>query len=265
MKKTFIALTAASPLFMAVSAEAAPQKKKQVSQQTALQRCNLSVQERYAHYARFCSMLKPETIARRNPAPAPAEVAHSYRADDDSAAAFFAADRARMANLQVTYNTTQTAKTRKTNDTPARRNKTPLAPEPVRVAQQWEGYHAQRNRSELRDLLSKGNEMVVDPVRIPWCAAFANAILKQTGYEGTGSLTARSFLGYGVATKYPKEGDIVVFTRGRSQYAGHVGFYMGEETLNGVRYIKVLGGNQNKEVNVAYYPANRLLGYRRLG
>jgi len=46
MKKTFIALTAASPLFMAVSAEAAPQKKKQVSQQTALQRCNLSVQSK---------------------------------------------------------------------------------------------------------------------------------------------------------------------------------------------------------------------------
>ena len=275
MKKTFIAITLIAPLFMTVSAEAAPKKKKQVSQQTALHRCNLSVQPKYAHYKRFCSMLRAETIARarRNSTPVPASASVptpveyvSPRIEDESAAAFFDADRARMTtNVQVTYNTTQTVKKRLVNENPTRRQKMPISPEPIRLAQQWEGYHAQRNRNELRDLLSKGNGKTIDPTRIPWCAAFANAILKQTGYEGTGSLQARSFLGYGVAIKYPKEGDIVVFTRGRSQYAGHVGFYVGEETLNGVRYIKVLGGNQNKEVNIAHYPANRLLGFRRLG
>ena len=272
MNKTFIALAAVAPVVIAAQAEAAPQqqqqtqvkkKKYKISQQTALNRCNLSVQAKYAHFARYCSMLKPETIARRNPAPAPAQVAVAY-SQDDSAAAFFAADRARMLNMQVNYQTTQNVKSKK--DYPAKRERPTTNSDPIQVAKQWEGYHAHKNRSELRDLLSKGNDMKVDPVQIPWCAAFANAILKQTGFEGTGSLQARSFLGYGIATKYPKEGDIVVFTRGRSQFAGHVGFYMGHETLsNGVTYIKVLGGNQNREVNVAYYPANRLLGYRRLG
>jgi uncharacterized protein (TIGR02594 family) len=274
MNKTFIALAAVAPVVITAQAEAAPQqqqtqvkkKKYKISQQTALNRCNLSVQTRYAHFARYCSMLKPETIARRNPTPAPVQVAAATAyPQDDSAATFFAADRERMLGIQVNYQTTQNVKIKSAKSKPA--EKRPAStPDPIQVAKRWEGYHAHRNRSELRDLLSKGNDMTVDPARIPWCAAFANAVLKQTGLEGTGSLQARSFLGYGIATKYPKEGDIVVFTRGRNQHAGHVGFYMGHETLsNGVTYIKVLGGNQNREVNVAYYPANRLLGYRRLG
>jgi uncharacterized protein (TIGR02594 family) len=273
MNKTFIALAAVAPVVMVAQAEAAPQqqqtqvkkKKYKISQQTALNRCNLSVQTRYAHFARYCSMLKPETIARRNPTLAPVQVAAAPAyTQDDSAAAFFAADRERMLGMQVNYQTTKNVAAKK--ETPAKRERPTVSTDPIQVAKRWEGYHAHRNRSELRDLLSKGNDMKVDPIQIPWCAAFANAILKQTGFEGTGSLQARSFLGYGIATKYPKEGDIVVFTRGRNQHAGHVGFYVGHETLsNGVTYIKVLGGNQNREVNVAYYPANRLLGYRRLG
>jgi hypothetical protein len=66
-------------------------------------------------------------------------------------------------------------------------------------------------------------------------------------------------------TRHPEYGDIVVFSRGRGQWAGHVGFYVGEEVVEGVRYILVLGGNQRKEVNVAYYPANYVLGYRKIG
>ena len=70
---------------------------------------------------------------------------------------------------------------------------------------------------------------------------------------------------WGTATKSPKEGDVVVFARGRSREAGHVGFYVGEEVVDGVRYILVLGGNQRKAVNVAYYPARYVLGYRTIG
>jgi uncharacterized protein (TIGR02594 family) len=287
MNKTFITIALVSPLIIAAPTEAAPQqnqqqsqikKKNKVSQKTALRRCNLSVQEKYFHYARYCTMLKPSTIARKQNTIVNKPIEVSY-GDNDSAAAFFAADRARMNNVQVAQRTNQprtntvqvaqrtnsTVKIKQASDTIFSRPRPFGTPEPLRVAKQWEGYHAQRNRSELRNLLTKGNQGTIDPVKIPWCAAFANAILKQTGREGTGSLQARSFLGYGIATKYPREGDIAVFSRGRNRAAGHVGFYMGETIIDGVKYILVFGGNQNKEVNVTHYPASKLLGFRSLG
>jgi hypothetical protein len=56
-----------------------------------------------------------------------------------------------------------------------------------------------------------------------------------------------------------------VFSRGNNRAAGHVGFYMGETIIEGVKYILVFGGNQNKQVNLTHYPASKLLGYRKLG
>ncbi len=129
----------------------------------------------------------------------------------------------------------------------------------VVVAKQYEGLDARRHRVALRNLMD------IDPLRIPWCAGFVNAVLYQSGVQGTSSLQARSFLRWGVSTRNPQKGDIVVFTRGRNRATGHVGFYIGQEVIDGVRYILVLGGNQNKAVNVAYYPANKLLGFRTLG
>lgn len=129
----------------------------------------------------------------------------------------------------------------------------------VAVAKQYEGLHAHRNRGTLRNLMD------IDPARIAWCAGFVNAILEKTGVSGTDSLMARSFLNWGTSTRNPKEGDVVVFARGKSRSTGHVGFYVGEKNVGGVRYILVLGGNQGKAVNVAYYPAYKVLGYRTIG
>ena len=42
--------------------------------------------------------------------------------------------------------------------------------------------------------------------------------------------------------------------------SGHVGLYAGHSDGK----IKILGGNQNNAVTIAEYPANRLLGIRRL-
>lgn len=135
--------------------------------------------------------------------------------------------------------------------------------EVVAEAKKWEGKTAMANRHELRNLLAEGNGGdPVDPARIPWCAAFANAILNRLGYETTNSLTARSFLAWGKKTKEPLEGDIVVLRRGKDEWTGHVGFFAGYEVFEGVRYVKVLGGNQNKAVNVAYFPVSMVLGYR---
>jgi uncharacterized protein (TIGR02594 family) len=129
-------------------------------------------------------------------------------------------------------------------------------------AKQWEGKTAKDNRKELRNLFADGKMPPVDPMRTPWCAAFANAILNRSGYETTNSLMARSFLAWGVKTKDPKDGDIVVLKRGRGGVLGHVGFFQGYEVIDGITYVKVLGGNTDHAVQVGYYPINKVLGYR---
>lgn len=93
-----------------------------------------------------------------------------------------------------------------------------------------------------------------------WCAAAANAILGRSGITGTGQLTARSFMNWGVETKAPKRGDIVVIKRGKSTWQGHVFFYLGKV---GNR-IWGIGGNQGNAVSVASFPASDLLGYRKV-
>lgn len=289
MNKLLLAFITTMLLCGVVQAE--PEKKKKVSARQAERYCNLSAQDRYAHLAKFCKQLQAKKVL---PAAA-AVVASTY--DDDTPSNFFRQDRERAEASQffagwqkldappvehkkpkpkpvmavIDLNTElpkgNTTLSQSHPEQPVRReNPRPMfAPEPVRIAREWEGLNVRKDRSDLTKLLSDGNDMKVDPVRIPWCAAFANAVLNKAGYHGTGSLLARSFLGYGIPTTYPREGDIAVFSRGKNSSAGHVGFYVGEETVDGVKYIKVLGGNQNKEVSVAYYPADKLLGYRKLG
>lgn len=97
---------------------------------------------------------------------------------------------------------------------------------------------------------------------VAWCAAFVGAMLSRAGVQGTRSLLARSYLDWGltVATEDAKEGDIVVFRRGKSVWQGHVGFFVRRE---GDR-VYVLGGNQRDSVNITPYAASDLLGVRRV-
>lgn len=131
----------------------------------------------------------------------------------------------------------------------------------VAEAKKWEGKTAKKDRKELKTLFASNN-MPIDPAHIPWCAAFANAVLNRSGYETTNSLMARSFLHWGTKTKEPQEGDIVVLKRGRSKATGHVGFFQGYEWYGGVQYVKVLGGNTDDAVQVGYFPVSAVLGYR---
>lgn len=96
----------------------------------------------------------------------------------------------------------------------------------------------------------------VNPRHTPWCAAFVNSVLKKSGHKTSGSLAASSFRGYGKAVRKPEVGDIVVFK-------GHVGIFAGHVNRNGRRYIAVLGGNQSNRVQISYYPARRVVAYRR--
>jgi len=132
---------------------------------------------------------------------------------------------------------------------------------PVYQGIQFLDYTEKENRSELRELTG------VDPVRVEWCAAFANAILEKSELPSNKDhkypLTARAFLDWGQAVEEPKLGDIVVFPRGNSSWKGHVGFYVKEQTIDGVLYYYILGGNQKNSVRVDLYRADKALGIRR--
>ncbi|MFN3676797.1 MAG: TIGR02594 family protein [Sphingomonas pseudosanguinis] len=115
------------------------------------------------------------------------------------------------------------------------------------------------DRGELRQFLSTVTRDV-DPKMTAWCAAFVNAVLATNGLKGTGSLSARSFLGYGEATDTPNKGDIVVTRRGNDPTKGHVGFYDGTDARGRIR---VLGGNTGDKVGVSTYARTDVLGFRR--
>jgi uncharacterized protein (TIGR02594 family) len=92
-----------------------------------------------------------------------------------------------------------------------------------------------------------------------WCSAFVNWCVERAGYEGTDSAWALSWLNWGKKATNPTHGCIVVLKPGPD--SRHVGFYIGEAASK----IKVLGGNQSDEVNVAKYVKSAVVGYRLPG
>jgi uncharacterized protein (TIGR02594 family) len=88
-----------------------------------------------------------------------------------------------------------------------------------------------------------------------WCSAFTNWCMEEAGIEGTNSAWARDWLNWGTKASEPKDGCVVVFSRGSG---GHVGFFV--EARDG--QIFVLGGNQSDAVSIAGHDASRLLGFR---
>ena len=92
-----------------------------------------------------------------------------------------------------------------------------------------------------------------------WCAAAVGAWFKESGMVGSGSLAARSYLKWGKRTTRPKRGDVVVFSRGKPSWQGHVAFYLGRVKGR----VCVIGGNQRNAVTVTTYAKTKLLGYRK--
>jgi uncharacterized protein (TIGR02594 family) len=110
----------------------------------------------------------------------------------------------------------------------------------------------------------------IDPVRTQWCAAFVNSILNMSDIPGSETvsdnpLTARSFLKWGepVDPADIQRGDIVVFPRGRSDWQGHVGFYVDTRIIDGYPMYVILGGNQDNTVNYDLFAPSTALDIRR--
>lgn len=136
-------------------------------------------------------------------------------------------------------------------DTVRTKTETRIALNNLKTAHQYLGLHERRDRQELQDQLG------IDPVRIEWCAAFVNSVLREAGLPASGDivdnpwnqLAARSYLAWGSSVEEPMPGDIMVFTRKGPPGSGHVGFYVDTIEWQGQSYWIVLGGNQDQSVS----------------
>jgi uncharacterized protein (TIGR02594 family) len=89
----------------------------------------------------------------------------------------------------------------------------------------------------------------------PWCSAFVNWCLAQSGIEGTNSGWARSWAQWGKAIEEPRLGAVAVWARGRASadapvVTGHVAFVVEDRGDS----LLVLGGNQSDRVCLKTYP-----------
>ena len=133
----------------------------------------------------------------------------------------------------------------------------------MEIANKFVGMSEGRNAPALQAFFKQTLHQNVDPRTTAWCAAFANGVLQKSGLTGTGSLMARSFLGYGkpVDAQNLKQGDVAVFGRGKAPY-GHVGFVNSVNLKNGT--VNILSGNQNNAVTLKNYAIGKAVGFRRI-
>jgi uncharacterized protein (TIGR02594 family) len=96
----------------------------------------------------------------------------------------------------------------------------------------------------------------------PWCSAFVNWCVEQSGEDGTNSASARSWMGWGRKLKKPTKGCVVVLWRGSKHGTqGHVGFYV--RSVGRGSFV-LLAGNQGDRVSTLTFSKDRVLGYRTL-
>jgi uncharacterized protein (TIGR02594 family) len=125
--------------------------------------------------------------------------------------------------------------------------------------EEWPG--ARNNPAILQMFSDVGHDNVTTD-STPWCAAFVGSVLGSLGLPHTRSLTARSYLDYGMPIDplQAREGDIVVLWRNSpSSWQGHVGFFVRFEGQD----VILRGGNQGNKVSDRPYPVSRILGIRR--
>jgi len=125
-------------------------------------------------------------------------------------------------------------------------------------AESYEGYSEHGEMSEIQKWIMETDG---NPQREAWCADFANHCLETTGFRGTKSPAATSFLKWGKDIgESPELGCIVVFQWSSGPDAGghHVCFYVGavdDDT------IICLGGNQRRMVRKSRFPVSDVLSY----
>ncbi|HSI41760.1 MAG TPA: phage tail length tape measure family protein [Xanthobacteraceae bacterium] len=127
----------------------------------------------------------------------------------------------------------------------------------------YNGLNENGSAGAINALLGQSGTPQLDARTQAWCAAYANAVLGQSGMAGTGSNMASSFLNWGQATSSPSLGDIVNLRPQAAGSSGHVGFFAGMQGNN----VLVNGGNQgfgagNDGVGTVAFPMNEVVSFR---
>ncbi|KJF67401.1 phage tail length tape measure family protein [Rhizobium nepotum] len=136
----------------------------------------------------------------------------------------------------------------------------------VDLASSLVGSSETANRLDINSFLSKGG-VNIDAAQTAWCAGFVNSALKQIGVDGSGSLTANSFMNWGSAVDPSKilRGDVLVQSRGlsASQSGGHVGFATGQSRMTGGQLqLEMLSGNTKNSVGTGWVNATDIQARR---
>jgi uncharacterized protein (TIGR02594 family) len=126
------------------------------------------------------------------------------------------------------------------------------------VAANYVGLTEGADAGAIMDFMRKAGGAVIDPRKVPWCAAAVDAFLGLAGKERRNSLRAADFLSYGTATDAPTRGDVVVFKPQAAGASGHVGIVVGVEGGR-VRYI---AGNDSNAVQETTLPMSEVAGFR---
>ena len=96
---------------------------------------------------------------------------------------------------------------------------------------------------------------------VPWCGLFVAICVHRAGYVVFPKLlSARAWANWGMESKTPELGDVLVFWRGSPDgWQGHTAFYVGEDASA----YHCLGGNQSDRVCITRITKDRLITARR--
>lgn len=96
-----------------------------------------------------------------------------------------------------------------------------------------------------------------------WCGLWLAWCCMKAGLPYPKSPSARAWLSVGTPVRDLPDADVIVYWRGiKDSIYGHVGIPITYTDDN--KYVNTLGGNQSNTVCIKPYPAERLLGFRKL-
>jgi len=114
-----------------------------------------------------------------------------------------------------------------------------------------------KHNSRIVEYFAKAGHANITSDEVPWCSAFACAVMELSGIRSPNSLWALDWLKWGVPLRYAQVGCVVVLTR---EGGGHVAFFV--RFSDDGRHVLLLGGNQANKVCYQWYPIERVRGYR---
>lgn len=121
-------------------------------------------------------------------------------------------------------------------------------------------YLGEESNPEVEKYFQNMQTDLIADDEIPWCSAFVNWCLSQVRIQGTGLLTAKSYLNWSEEIVEPELGCVAVYDRGRHSWQGHVNFFLSKK----YSYNIGIGGNTNNSVNIERRNIKDVVSYRKV-